>query len=89
MKYLVQIDGTAPKNWRAIDASNKEAAIIIAIRPMIAEGHNPETAYVAYGDSRHPNGAPICVGAHKLHIERDSILGIVAQARTEEAQPNE
>lgn len=72
MKYLVQIDGTNPKNWRTIQATNREAAIVIAVRPIIKEGHNPETAYCALGEARHPNGSPICVQSYKLQVNRDA-----------------
>ena len=72
MKYLVQIDGTNPKNWREIAASNREAAIVIAIRPLVIDGHNPEKAYVALGESKHSNGAPLCVQSYKLNINRET-----------------
>ena len=71
MKFLVQIDGTNPKNWRSISAANREAAVLMAAKPLILDGHNPETAYVALGESRHPNGAPICVQSYKLKVNRD------------------
>ena len=73
MKYTLQIDGTNPKNWREIEAANKEAAIIIAIRPLINKGQNPEVAYVALGETRHQNGAPLCVQSYKLKVDRRQI----------------
>ena len=73
MKYLVQIDGTNPKNWRTINATNREAAVFAAAKPLILDGHNPETAYVGLGEARHDNGAPICVQSYKLNVKRDKI----------------
>lgn len=72
MRYLVQIDGTNPKNWREINATNREDAIVQAIRPLIKDGHTPEIAYTMLGEARHPNGAPICVQSHKLFIKREA-----------------
>lgn len=72
MKYLVQIDGTNPKNWREIQAESPFDAIVKASAPVIIEGHNPETAYCALGQARHENGAPICVQSYSLKVNRES-----------------
>jgi len=70
MKYLVQIDGTNPKNWRTIQATGPQAAIYAAVKPLILDGHNHETAYIGLGEVRHENGAPICVQSYKLNVNR-------------------
>lgn len=72
MKYLVQIDGTNPKNWREIQACGPQAAAYIAAKPLILDDHNPQTAYVGLGEARHENGAPICVQSYTLHVKRDT-----------------
>lgn len=72
MKYLVQIDGTNPKNWREINATDQGEAVFNAAKPLILDVHNPETAYIALGNARHPNGAPICVQSYSLKVNRDT-----------------
>src|SRR5262249_30098146 len=72
MKYLVQIDGTNPNNWRTIEATDAFSAVAKASRGPILDGHNPESAYVALGTARHPNGAPICVQSYKLTVNRET-----------------
>jgi len=68
--FTVQIDGTNPKNWRTIDATDAFDAIAKALEPIISEGHNPSTAYVALWGNRHDNGAPICVQSYSLEVNR-------------------
>jgi hypothetical protein len=71
MKYLIQIDGTNPKNWREIEAGNPQDAIFAEVKPLIIAGQNPEIAYYALGKPLHPSGAPICVQSYKLTVNRN------------------
>lgn len=75
MKYLVQIETTNPGEWKSIKASCADAAIFIAVRPIIKSGLNPKCANVAVDtpENKHPNGAPICVHSKVLHVIRDGV----------------
>lgn len=79
MKHLIQIDGSDPRKWQTIEATNREAAILKAIRPLIEAGMTPTRAYVALGETRHPNGAPVCVQSFTLHLKRTATAQEAAQ----------
>ncbi len=74
MKYLLQIDGTERDKWQTISATSPHAAIFKAVQDRIKQGENPAQAYIALGESRHPNGTPICVQGYKLQVNREANL---------------
>lgn len=73
MKFQLQFNNTDPAKWQTVEATNREAAIIKALRPRIKgkpETLWPYVAYVGLGEARHSNGAPICVQSYTLTLQR-------------------